>query len=177
MPYFRHLKNGEFQERYARAMEWGENSPFLTVKKQCSIIRSHVFNMEITCHRKAKKVRPLPETIAKNNLFLRQVKRTDRVAIYSVRETATKPICSYEVWLVKIAPAQTATFAGKRVSLPERERVPTNESFGSWAWSWATRAQAESCFTLHVTGKRAIRSSTSIVESTSNHPSNQCGDV
>jgi hypothetical protein len=122
-------------------------------------------------------MRPLPETIAKNNLFLRQVKRTDRVAMYSVHEAPTKPVCCFEVWQVKIAPAQTANFAGKRVSLPERERIPTNESFGSWAWSWATRAQAETCFTLHVTSQRAIRSSTSTVESTSNHPTNQSGDV
>jgi hypothetical protein len=91
-------------------------------------------------------MKPLPESIHKNNLFLRQLKRTDHIAMYSVHLSPDSQVCGYEVFLVRTAKAEQSIIKGKTISQPDRELFPNNEAFGTWAWSWATRDQAERCW-------------------------------
>jgi hypothetical protein len=68
----------------------------------------------------------------KNGLFLSQVKRTEKTALYSVRLNEHSPICGYEVLIITIDKAEKAF--GK--DYPGREHYPSNEEFGALGWAW-----------------------------------------
>ncbi len=77
--------------------------------------------------------------IKMNGLYLKQAKRTEKVALYSVHLSENDNPCGYEVWIINIAPNEK--IFGKEY--PEREKPPSNEDFGSTAWSWKTLELAE----------------------------------
>ena len=84
----------------------------------------------------------LPIEINKNNLTLRQIRRNDKKAIYSVSLPGSDKIVGYEVWKVIISKEQQCF--GK--TIPEREQPPSNECFGKKAWSFPTIELAEKNF-------------------------------
>ena len=85
---------------------------------------------------------PFALSYNKNNLHLKQVKRTAHVAMYAVYLPEGGDVTGYEVWKIRIRPARMAF--GKMQLAKEWE--PSNEDFGTWAWSWLTLAQAAKCF-------------------------------
>lgn len=87
-------------------------------------------------------MKTLEQTYRKNNLFLKLVKRTGNVAMYSVHLDEDTPVCGYEVIKVTVDP-EGAVF-GKLY--PEREHYPGNEQFGTLGFSWATLEQADKKF-------------------------------
>lgn len=84
----------------------------------------------------------LPEVLKKNGMTLKQIKRNDKKALYSVTMGDEGPIVGYEVWNIVVRPAEEAF--GK--SYPDRESPPSNEDFGSTAWSFSSRERAEQLF-------------------------------
>ena len=87
-------------------------------------------------------IQELEKSFKKNGCFLEQVKRTEKTALYAVKGSSTGPTIGYEVWKITIDPP--AEVFGKQY--PEKEHAPSNEEFGSLAWSWCSLVQAEKCF-------------------------------
>ena len=81
----------------------------------------------------------LPKTLTKNKLFYEQVKRTDKIAMYSLRQSPGGNIVGYETFLIKVD--EEREVFGK--VYPEREHFPGNEEFGEIAWSWISREKAD----------------------------------
>lgn len=81
----------------------------------------------------------LPETLKKNNCFYRQVCRSGRTAMYSLSYSENGQIVEFDVFKIRIDPA--IVLHGNDV--PEREHFPSNEDFGSIAWSFTTREFAQ----------------------------------
>jgi hypothetical protein len=77
-------------------------------------------------------MRLLPTELSMNGLWLKQVKRNDKKALYSVQLEPKGLITGYEVWDV--------------VSNTKTELLPNNEDFGKTAWSWCSLEQAEKQF-------------------------------
>lgn len=80
----------------------------------------------------------LPLTFNKNRCFYKQVIRTENVAMCSLSYSAKGAPVGFEVFMVRIQPAGKAF--GK--DIPEHEHIPSNEEFGSTAWSYTTRETA-----------------------------------
>jgi hypothetical protein len=84
------------------------------------------------------------------NRTLKQIKRTDRVAIYELYG-ANGMLYGFEVVIIKIHPAEE--IRGR--IYPEREGYPANEDWGTLAWSYGSkdRDAATRCFqTCHLKG-------------------------
>lgn len=90
-------------------------------------------------------LRKLPEQYSVTGYDYRMVKRGNKGVIYHC-----KKIDSFEVFMIKVA--KETTVMGNRV--PERERVPSNESFGTWAWCTSYENKAEQLFQEIETGER-----------------------
>lgn len=84
-------------------------------------------------------MKPLPETRKKSNCYYRQVKRSARTAMYSLSYSENGKIVGFDVFKIIIKPA--GIVLGKQI--PEREHFPSDEEFGSIAWSFTTRETAE----------------------------------
>lgn len=95
----------------------------------------------------------LPKALNKNGLLYEQVKRTPCAAMYALRSVDGCQVVGYEVFRIKVDPAQHAF--GK--DYPEKEHFPGNEEFGSSAWSWLTIEQAEKCFSDLLPGNHQNR--------------------
>lgn len=76
---------------------------------------------------------PLPARLRKNACEYTLVPRGTRSAVYAQR--ITPEIEYYEVFELRIQPAKMLP-SGK--SYPAKERFPSNEDFGGWAWSCRT---------------------------------------
>ena len=81
----------------------------------------------------------LKETYNKNGTFYTLVKRNNKAAIYSQKDSDGLLI-GYEVFEVKIQPS--FIFPGTSTVNPEKERFPGNEDFGKFAWSYCTETKA-----------------------------------
>ena len=85
----------------------------------------------------------LPLETKKNGCILKQVKRTDKTALYSTsscnESTKKWQVTGYEVFRIKIAPERF--LAG--IVMPERESMPSNEQFGRIAWTYDKLETAE----------------------------------
>jgi hypothetical protein len=84
----------------------------------------------------------LPKTRKKNGCFYRLLCRSERVAMYEMSYTEGGPVMSYEVFLIKVAPA--CVLHGHAIT--EHERFPSNEEFGKSAWAYSTREFAQATF-------------------------------
>jgi len=84
----------------------------------------------------------LPETFKKNGYFYFMLSRGDNAVIYeqSAREDCVfmKDVCGYEVFEIRIQKESTRTIMGQDITYPEKERLPSDESFGYWAWTFRT---------------------------------------
>ena len=86
-------------------------------------------------------VRPLPKEYKHSGMTFQQVARTKKAAIYKEKDSET-----YEVFLIKTAKATTIKAGGKMTDVPARERIPGNNDFGVWAWSYTSKDAAERKF-------------------------------
>ena len=91
--------------------------------------------------------RALPMTCRANGLVLKQVKRTDSVAMYSVHFTEDDPPHGYEVFRIRRSKGGLRIFDGKEVFFRDYERMPANEDFGKTAFSFLRLSDAESAYT------------------------------
>lgn len=104
-------------------------------------------------------MRPLSTEFTYDGFDYRLVKRQGDVAIFS--QSSGKLVISYEVVIIRVKPAKT--FPGGRV-VPEREAYPTNEEWGKYAWTCATRERADERFQALVDSsqERQFKDSTSL---------------
>jgi hypothetical protein len=79
-----------------------------------------------------KKFRALPPTYSHSEMTFEQVDRTDKAAIYK----ASGESAVWEVFKIKVLPPKTIRPNGVEKQIPEREKVPGDEDFGLWAWSY-----------------------------------------
>lgn len=84
-------------------------------------------------------------------MFYELVKRTDKVAMYLLRNVPGGNITGYETFLIMVD--KEATKFGR--DYPEREHFPSNEEFGTIAWSWISLEKAESDFIGLCTANRS----------------------
>ena len=88
----------------------------------------------------------LPLELKKNGVILKQLRRTEKTALYSVssqnEQTKEWMVTGYEVFKIKVAKECEAF----NKILPEHESVPSNESFGSSAWTYDKIETAEKKF-------------------------------
>ena len=94
----------------------------------------------------------LPVTKTKNGYLYKQIKRTDKVAIYeqSVENENNGDVgrvVAYEVFLIVIAKAYSLVQKhgqkqGQIYNYPASEKFPGNEDFGKWAWTFHTKDAA-----------------------------------
>jgi len=82
----------------------------------------------------------VPLKLRKNGYDYTQVLRGRRSCLYE--QHVTPRIKQYEVFEIRIRPAET--IQGKKY--PEREKFPSNEDFGSWAWSYTSFEKAKAKF-------------------------------
>ena len=78
----------------------------------------------------------LSDKIRKNGINYTLIQKGMRTAIY--KQTDTKEPECYEVFVLRFAPEKNIN--GK--ILPERERFPSNEDFGKFAWTYRTLTEA-----------------------------------
>lgn len=81
-------------------------------------------------------MRTIPRIIRKNGLTYTQVLRNGRSAIYQVQ--VTQELTYYEVFWIRRRPIKE--LFGKII--PEREVFPSNEEFGTRAWTYPDLGQA-----------------------------------
>lgn len=81
-------------------------------------------------------------TFIKNGFTYEQVVRDGNVAIFKQRLRPGEGCLAYEVLIIEVKPA--VTIKGKFV--PERESVPSDESFGTLGWTYPTLARAKAKF-------------------------------
>lgn len=86
----------------------------------------------------------LPLKLKINGLILKQVKRTDKVAMYSVHHPdKSEDLCAYEVIKIQHQKEGVMIRNGIEFKMKEKEKLPGNSHFGSQGWSFATLEQAE----------------------------------
>jgi hypothetical protein len=85
-----------------------------------------------------KVVRLVPLSLRKNNVLLKQFKRCEKFAIYTVQQDENSPVRSYEVHVLKVGlvPEQwkkRKTYKGEQTHI---ECLVSNEGFGKSAWTF-----------------------------------------
>jgi hypothetical protein len=83
----------------------------------------------------------LPKQISKNKFVYKQIKRTDKTALYSQHywkqdeRGAVKHLqqCGYEVFMIR---NQKETLMPNGRTIKAKEKFPSNEEFGRYAWSF-----------------------------------------
>ena len=88
-------------------------------------------------------MKELADVINRNGYIYKQLKRTDKAAMYSqsVADKADDPESSFEafeVFKIKIGKAKVVF----GVELPEKEKFPSDEDFGKWAWTYTDYEKA-----------------------------------
>jgi hypothetical protein len=86
-------------------------------------------------------MKELAEVINRNGFVYKQIKRGDRAAIYSQiisDEEIRGNFEAFEVFKIKIGKAKVVF----GVELPEKEKFPSDEDFGKWAWSYTDYSKA-----------------------------------
>ena len=79
-----------------------------------------------------KEFRYLPNEYSANGFLFKQFKKGKLGAIYVADDESGKV---YEIFCIRIAKATTLKMGGKIMEIPEREKIPSNESFGSTSWA------------------------------------------
>lgn len=92
---------------------------------------------------------PLPQKTRKNGYTYVQVLRGTKCAIYS--QWYGKNLIGYEVMLIRTKPERFV----KGLLLEAREAFPTNNDFGSTAWSLKSWEMAEQTFLIHENGSES----------------------
>lgn len=85
----------------------------------------------------AGKPRELPKEYKHSGMTFKQIDRTKNAAIYADEKAGV-----WEIFKIKIGKASKIKTGGKVVDVPERERLPGNEDFGKWAWSFSDETKA-----------------------------------
>lgn len=75
----------------------------------------------------------LGKVVKKNGFTYKLVERVGDVALYEQR--LGRKLVGHEVFFVKVQKAKSANFGGVQVAFEPKEKFPSNESFGKWAWS------------------------------------------
>jgi hypothetical protein len=81
----------------------------------------------------------LKETYIKNGTNYNLIKRNDKAAIYSQKDSSGLLI-GFEVFKIKIQ--KSFQFPGTTIINPEKQKFPGNEDFGHFAWSYITEPVA-----------------------------------
>ncbi len=105
-------------------------------------------------------MKELAEVINRNGFIYKQIKRGDRAAIYSQiisDEEIRGNFEAFEVFKIKIGKAKVVF----GVELPEKEKFPSDEDFGKWAWSFVDYETAVDRFNLIENGQLEEESDTS----------------
>lgn len=92
-------------------------------------------------------MKELAEVINRNGYIYNQLKRSDKAAMYSqsVADKTDDPesnFGAFEVFKIKIGKAKIVF----GVELPEKEKFPSDEDFGKWAWTYADYEKANDRF-------------------------------
>jgi hypothetical protein len=79
-------------------------------------------------------MKKLAEKINRNGYIYTQLKRGERAAIYEqIFEDLEESFCiGYEVFKIRIGKSKVVF----GVELPEKEKFPSDEDFGKWAWTY-----------------------------------------
>jgi hypothetical protein len=79
-------------------------------------------------------MKKLAEKINRNGYIYTQLKRGERAAIYEqIFEDLGESFCiGYEVFKIRIGKSKVVF----GVELPEKEKFPSDEDFGKWAWTY-----------------------------------------
>lgn len=72
------------------------------------------------------------------------VRRGLKAIVY--KQTKNKRTVAFEVFRRKISRGGQGTFEGEEVTFKPRERWPTGEAFGVWAWSFTKEEEAMARF-------------------------------
>lgn len=79
-------------------------------------------------------MKKLAEKINRNGYIYTQLKRGERGAIYEqiFEELGDSTCVGYEVFKIRIGKSKVVF----GVELPEKEKFPSDEDFGKWAWTY-----------------------------------------
>jgi hypothetical protein len=86
-------------------------------------------------------MKKLSEVVLKNGYKYTQIKRGIRGVVYSqkISDPDLEDSAEYfEVFKIKISPPKVVF----GVELPEKEKFPSDEDFGKWAWVFKSREKA-----------------------------------
>jgi hypothetical protein len=85
-------------------------------------------------------MKELADVINRNGYIYKQLKRTDKAAMYSQSdaEDLEADFKAFEVFKIKIGKAKVVF----GVELPEKEKFPSDEDFGKWAWTYTDYGKA-----------------------------------
>ena len=85
-------------------------------------------------------MKELAEVINRNGYIYKQLKRTDKAAMYSQSDAEDREadFKAFEVFKIKIGKAKVVF----GVELPEKEKFPSDEDFGKWAWTYTDYEKA-----------------------------------
>lgn len=94
---------------------------------------------------------------SQNCFTFKQVKRTDDYAMYE-KTDIDSGITSYEVFKIKKSKTSTQTIGGNIIEFQAKERYPSDESFGYYAWNPSSLERAEAIYeSLLLTGDKPRR--------------------
>ena len=82
-------------------------------------------------------IQSLPKEYDQSGMVMKQIDRSEKAAFYGDEGSDT-----YEVFLVRIADAITDTSGEEPLEVPAREMIPTDDDFGTDAWSFTDRSAA-----------------------------------
>jgi hypothetical protein len=79
-------------------------------------------------------MKKLAEKINRNGYIYTQLKRGEKAAIYEqiFEDLGDSTVVGYEVFKIRIGKSKVVF----GVELPEKEKFPSDEDFGKWAWSY-----------------------------------------
>ena len=85
----------------------------------------------------------LPLELKKNGFDYKQVKRTEKAAMYAQYMTGGTLLISYEVFLIQEQKESDTVMWGKAIHYDNKELFPSDEAFGKTAWSFQGLERAE----------------------------------
>lgn len=85
--------------------------------------------------------KPLPKTLSRKSFDYRQISRDEHTAVYEQKHDSL--VVGYELFLIRKQEATTMNMGGNEVQLEAKELFPSDNAFGTSAWSFRSLESAK----------------------------------
>lgn len=136
-------------ESISKKLKMGDYAPFLDVVEFDNLddlktrIRE-IYDGSYDTHESSEDIKRLPTVYSQpgpDPFKFKLVERTDKAALYRI-DNPVGDIDLWEVIKIRVLPAKTIKPGGVTKLIPKREKLPSSEEFGTFAWSYYEEERA-----------------------------------